>query len=63
MKIRTVVNVAALAIVAVSAPLALKAQRSASPPGGGTCCDRAGSTCYLNLGDGIVVQQGGAYAC
>lgn len=68
---RLIVNAMALAVV-FGGSLSLSAQRqqeavgtigTVEPAKGGTCCDAAAKTCYLNLGDGIVVQQSNAYAC
>ncbi|HEX6040586.1 hypothetical protein [Longimicrobium sp.] len=65
---RLIVNTLALAVV-FGGSLSLSAQRSATtigsvePAKGGTCCDASAKTCYLNLGDGIVVTQTNSYAC
>lgn len=60
---RIVLNLAALALV-FGGSVSLSASSEPVPVrGGGSCCDQASTTCYLNLGDGLVVQQGGARAC
>lgn len=61
---RIIVNLAALAVV-FGGSATLSATRELAPvaPGSGSCCDQASTTCYLNLGDGIVVVQSGAKAC
>lgn len=64
---RLIVNALAVAVV-FGGSLSLSAQRQTTigttqPAKGGTCCDAAAKTCYLNLGDGIVVQQLNSYAC
>jgi hypothetical protein len=58
---RIVLNLAALAVV-LTGGATLSAQTEIAP-GGGSCCNQADTTCWLNLGDGIVVSQSGARAC
>lgn len=58
---RLIVNLVALAVV-FGGSFTLSAQKTTNPGTGGTCCDRVGSTCYLNL-NGVVVSQSSSYAC
>lgn len=62
---RLIVNVLSLAAICGGALVLTPAKGSASvaPPGGGSCCNQVDSTCYLNLGDGIVVTQYNAHVC
>lgn len=59
---RLAVNLVALAVV-FGGSFTLSAQKTTNPGTGGSCCDRASSTCYLNLGGGVVVVQSNSYAC
>jgi hypothetical protein len=60
---RIALNLAALAVVFGGSVSLSATAEAAVAPGGGSCCDQTSTTCYLNLGDGIVVQQSGARAC
>jgi hypothetical protein len=60
------VNVLSLAAICGGALVLTPASGNASiPPGGGSgsCCNQPDSTCYLNLGDGIVIIQSNAHVC
>jgi hypothetical protein len=59
---RLIVNLTALLVV-FGGSYSLSAQKSTTPGTGGTCCDSPAKTCYLNLGDGIIVKQTNSYAC
>lgn len=62
-KTRMIVNALSLAVIFGGAPLALTAQEEIAPPndGGGSCCDQAGATCYIRMGDWLIVQEGAKY--
>jgi hypothetical protein len=61
-KTRMIVNALSLAVIFGGAPLALSAQASAVAPGeGGSCCSSAGATCYIRLGDWLIIQEGAKY--
>ena len=63
---RWVLNGLSLAIILGTTPQVLGADEVGEGGDGeitgGTCCDRSGSTCYMNL-DGILIKQGSAYYC
>lgn len=74
-RLRRTLNGLSLAVIFTAAPQVLEAKAGQWGPVvaagdttdggavGGTCCSRYGSTCYLNMGNGILVVQSNAYAC
>ena len=65
MKKRTRLNLFCLAVVVSGAPIALTpspALAGESEGGSGTCCEAETGSCWLNLGDGILVRESPAYA-
>ena len=71
MKTRLMVSVLSLVAICGGALVLTPGQGNAAaaliPPGGGggsgSCCNQPDSTCYLNLGDGIVIVQSNAHVC
>jgi hypothetical protein len=75
-RLRRTLNGLSLAIILAAAPQTLDAKPApwgevgiasdttdgVTPGVGGSCCNRSGSTCYLNL-NGVLVVQSNAYAC
>lgn len=68
MRKRFLLDLAALTVVCAGA-FSLSAQQSAAPatPSTGTettaCCESPGATCYMSLGDGIVISHPGYRPC
>lgn len=57
-------NMLLVAVIAAAGPLALTpgtASAGLSEGGGGTCCEAKSGTCYLNVGDGIIITESPAF--
>lgn len=62
--VRMVINGLALGVICAGAAALNPAQSNAAvaPGSGGTCCDQAGATCYLQVGDNLIIQSGAYYS-
>lgn len=62
---RMIVNGLSLGVIAAGV-VALSPGRGnaaeAAPAPGGTCCDQAGATCYLDVGGRLIIQPGAYYS-
>jgi len=70
-KSRWIVNGLSLAVIfggalllpgRAQASVAEEEELANEPAVGGTCCDQANATCYLNLG-GVIIRQSSARSC
>lgn len=66
---RLTLNAIALGIIFTGAPAALSphldfmvSDAFASVDEGGTCCQQSGATCYLQVGDNLIIQDGAHYS-
>jgi hypothetical protein len=58
-----VVNGVSAAVICASALVLSPAKGSATAaPAGGTCCDQAGATCYLDVGGRLIIQSNAYYS-
>jgi len=64
--LRKVVNGLSLGVICAGAvalnPARGNAVEVANPAPGGTCCDQSGATCYLEVGERLIIQSGAYYS-